>query len=252
MGYSECWENLHKEDIKLEARGLQSEKRLLKELSESEMIKIMFEDFLKQKKPAEMVRLENKYLPENTVPKTVGIVFGCFIPLHDGHMDMIRKAYHENEHLILVVCGYDNDRGEDFIPFLRRVYLMKELFGNDPKITVAVVDDKKIGLTGTFSVEAWETWCKEAFRDTKRLLDEADTVTWYSGDEVYIQKISTIYPEHKYQLLDRTKNDISGTKIRKDIFKYWHRIHPLFQDYLLRSAGEVTYFGTDTDTSWDL
>lgn len=45
----------------------------------------------------------------------IGITFGCFIPLHVGHMAMIERSVRENDRTIIAVCGYDDDRGKDFI-----------------------------------------------------------------------------------------------------------------------------------------
>ena len=57
----------------------------------------------------------------------VGVVFGCFIPLQKGHLSLIDKAL-KNDKVIIGVCGYDLDRGKDFIPFKDRIELIKEIF----------------------------------------------------------------------------------------------------------------------------
>ena len=61
--------------------------------------------------------------------KTVGVVFGAFTPLHQGHLDEIMRAKKENDSgCIVVVCGGNGDRGEPFgLPFKRR-YRMCENF----------------------------------------------------------------------------------------------------------------------------
>ena len=35
----------------------------------------------------------------------IGIVFGCFIPLHQGHEYLIDCAIKENDKIIIGVCG---------------------------------------------------------------------------------------------------------------------------------------------------
>ncbi len=87
----------------------------------------------------------------------IGIVFGCFIPLHDGHKKLINDAFRENDKVIIAVCGYDNDRGRDFIPFSDRYKLMCEKYEDDV-IRVVKVDDHKIGLTGLFDNRSWIKW----------------------------------------------------------------------------------------------
>lgn len=163
----------------------------------------------------------------------VGIYFGCFIPLHKGHWSIIQKAKKENDHIILGVCGYKNDRGEKFISFCDRIKLIKELFKDDKNTTISVVDDHKIGLTGTFSLEAWKIWSNELFNNSGfNPYDTRHQYTWYSGESSYIEKIKTIFPEHKFSLVERNEIPISGTAIRNNPKKYKEGIHPLFAKYL--------------------
>ena len=39
----------------------------------------------------------------------VGITFGGYCPMHQGHLDLIMKAKKENDICYVVVCGYDNE-----------------------------------------------------------------------------------------------------------------------------------------------
>ncbi|MBP3824563.1 MAG: adenylyltransferase/cytidyltransferase family protein, partial [Butyrivibrio sp.] len=50
----------------------------------------------------------------------IGIVFGCFIPFHKGHESLVKRALDENDRMIIAVCGYQEDRGKDFLPFTVR------------------------------------------------------------------------------------------------------------------------------------
>ena len=43
--------------------------------------------------------------------KKVGIAFGCYAPMHQGHLDVIFKAKKECvAGVIVIVCGSDDDR----------------------------------------------------------------------------------------------------------------------------------------------
>lgn len=168
----------------------------------------------------------------------IGITFGCFIPLHRGHIEsMLDRALHENDHIVIAVSGYDMDRVKDFVPFLRRLKLVEQIFDGDARVTVVCVDDKKIGLTGKFDDAAWRAWSNELFLNAQLdSLDPNTLYTWYSGEPSYAERISAIYPDHRFQLLDRSKIDISGTAVRQDPAKYKSDIHPLFWEYLIQNG----------------
>ena len=45
----------------------------------------------------------------------VGIAFGFYAPMHQGHLDVIFKAKKEcDAGVIIIVCGSDYDRGTTF------------------------------------------------------------------------------------------------------------------------------------------
>lgn len=163
----------------------------------------------------------------------VGITFGCFIPLHKGHMSMIQEAFDENDMIIVGVCGYENDRGKDFIPFEKRYGLISQIFAGNPAVKVIKIDDKKLGLDGTFTLKNWELWCEELFKNA-RFDPNGENIryTWYSGEGDYLKKIQLLYPHHQFELLDRKEINISGTEIRKDPVKYENMIHPVFSECL--------------------
>lgn len=58
----------------------------------------------------------------------IGIVFGCFIPMHKGHESLIKRALSENDGMIIGVCGYRADRGRDFLDFEARFKLVTDMF----------------------------------------------------------------------------------------------------------------------------
>lgn len=157
-----------------------------------------------------------------------GIVFGCFIPLHIGHIAMINRSFAENESTIIGVCGYADDRGRDFIPFHIRYELMIKLYHD--KANVVKIDDKKLHLDGTFTLENWTRWCNELFSQAHR--NPNDSYMWYTGEQKYIDKIEKLYPRHGYTLLDRSIINISGTDIRSNVTNYAQYIEPTFYDYL--------------------
>ena len=146
---------------------------------------------------------------------------------------MINQSVSENDHTIIGICGFDNDRGKDFISFRERIRLIKKLFGGRADITLAVIDDKKIGLTGKFDLEAWQKWSKELFENSGFAPDDNhNEYVWYSGERDYLSKISMLYPNHKTVQLCRSIIPVSGTMIRQNPKQYREYIHPAFIDYL--------------------
>ena len=52
--------------------------------------------------------------------KSVGVVFGSFAPLHQGHLDLIMRAKKENDGgALVIVCGYN---GQEFLDSLQREF----------------------------------------------------------------------------------------------------------------------------------
>ncbi len=168
-----------------------------------------------------------------TVKTKVGLAFGCYIPFHMGHLLMVTQAETENDEVILGVCGYDGDRGENFIPFKDRQALMKKRYAHKSNITVSVVDDHKIGLTGTFSKDAWKIWADEFFGNAGYdPYDETKEYTWYTGEASYIEKLNELFPNHKFVKLDRHVINISGTAIRENPKENETYIMEEFKEYL--------------------
>ena len=159
---------------------------------------------------------------------SIGIMFGCFIPLHKGHMSLINQAISENDHVIIGVCGSNTDRGKDFIPFKDRLELMKKIYPNQ---IVVPIDDEKIGMDGTFTLDNWKVWCQELF-DQAACYPDWHNYTWYTGEQSYVDKISQIYTNHKFKLIDRQEIYISGTMIRENPKKYKDYINDTFYKYL--------------------
>ena len=165
----------------------------------------------------------------------VGIVFGCFIPMHKGHESLIKRALEENDKMIIGVCGYRADRGRDFLDFDARFKLVKEMFAEKDNVIVVQIDDKKLGLDGTFTHDNWVLWGDELFFQAGRRPDDAE-YTWYTGEQSYIDKLKVIYPAHNFTLVDREIIKASGTEIRKSPAIHSDDINDFFKSYLRKNG----------------
>lgn len=162
----------------------------------------------------------------------VGIVFGSFAPLHQGHLDLIMRAKKENSGgALVIVCGFNGDKGEPLIPHSKRYRYVREFFADDDLVAVYAINDTELGLDKY--PNGWTGWMAEFERIYTKAVEcpnvEVPTMsnmerTWYVGDEVYYNDLTNMWDE-KAVLVDRiADNPISGTMIRQNPIKHWDKI----------------------------
>lgn len=166
--------------------------------------------------------------------KTVGVVFGSFAPLHQGHLDLIMQAKKENDGgCLVIVCGYDGDKGEPLMPHNKRYRYVREFFADDDLVAVYAINDTELNLEQY--PNGWEGWMKEfksiwdkavkkEFNPVFECLENNTERVWYVGDQSYYDDLLNMWNE-KAVLVDRkADNPISGTLIRSNPIKYWDKI----------------------------
>jgi NadR type nicotinamide-nucleotide adenylyltransferase len=160
--------------------------------------------------------------------KTVGVVFGSFAPLHQGHLDLIMRAKKENDGgCIVIVCGFDGDKGEPLIPHNKRYRYVREFFADDDLVAVYAINDTEIGIDKY--PNGWTGWMKE-FKD----IYEKATVNnpyrvWYVGDEIYHDDLINMWHETAVLVNRTADNPISGTMIRQNPVEHWDKIAAPFR-----------------------
>ena len=166
--------------------------------------------------------------------KRVGIVFGSFAPLHQGHLDLIMRAKKENDGgCIVIVCGYDGDKGEPLMPHKRRYRYVREFFANDDLVAVYAINDTEQNLA--MYPNGWDGWLAEFNRifnkatnqffgyDNEDLNIPRPNRVWYVGDENYYNDLKERNEEAI--LVNRfDDNPISAKKLRTNPIKYWDKI----------------------------
>ena len=165
----------------------------------------------------------------------VGVVFGSFAPLHQGHLDCIMRAKKENDGgCIVIVCGFDGDKGGEMMPLKRRYRYVREFFADDDLVAVYAIDDGEIGAKPY--PDGWEQWLNEFNRIWKKAVTEtcSDDYSrylgknypkrhWYAGDSNYVSDL--IERGEEATLLDRVAdNPICATMIRQNPIKNWDKI----------------------------
>lgn len=156
----------------------------------------------------------------------IGIVFGCFCPMHQGHLDLINRAKKENDRCVVICCGYDNDRGKDFLELDLRFRLVKELFSNDSLVDVLKINDTEIGIDKNWAVDNWDPWLNEVKRLLKTINLGDKQFKFYVSEPNYKDELELFGAE--VVLCNRDLN-ISGTMIREKPLKYWNYITSTFR-----------------------
>ena len=167
--------------------------------------------------------------------KKVGVVFGSFAPLHQGHLDCIMRAKKENDGgCIVIVCGFPGDKGGEMMPLKRRYRYVREFFADDDLVAVYAIDDGEIGAKPY--PDGWEQWLGEFHKIWKKAVVETynDDYSrylgrnypkrhWYAGDPNYVSDL--IMRGEEATLLDRVAdNPICATMIRQNPIKNWDKI----------------------------
>lgn len=185
----------------------------------------------------------------------IGICFGGYCPLHQGHMDVIMRAKKENDICYVIVCGYDDEpRGWEInLNLDQRFEIISKFFEDDEQIRVIKINDTELGLDESMSDNNWTIWQNKAkeliekdFNYIKKYyaLDQNGQqklyftdhpITWYVAEPFYkvsIEKNNVL--SAKVVLMDKV-NPVSGTQIRKNPIKYWNKITEPFKQYLCKN-----------------
>lgn len=175
--------------------------------------------------------------------KNIGICFGGYCPLHQGHMDVIMRAKKENDICYVIVCGYDNEpRGWEINLNLNERYnLISDFFKGDEQIRVKKINDTVLGLDESMSPHNWEVWTNEVKRliiedlNSEYAFNQDYKKTFYVAEAFYKKSIeANTYWVDEVVFIDKL-NPVSGTQIRKNPIKYWNKITVPFKPYLCKN-----------------
>lgn len=171
--------------------------------------------------------------------KQVGVVFGSFAPLHQGHLDLIMRAKKENDGgCLVIVCGYDGDKGEPLMPHTKRYRYVREFFADDDLVAVYSINDTELGLEEY--PNGWNGWMKEFENIWEKSVDYTviSNEETKHGGTLHIDKPKRIWyvgdPNYETDLQERgetailvdrkAENPICATMIRQNPVKHWDKI----------------------------
>lgn len=150
----------------------------------------------------------------------VGIVFGTFAPLHQGHLDVIMRAKKECDGgCIVIVDGRDDDRGGTQMPLKKRYRYVREFFADDDLVSVYAINESELGIDPY--PYGWVEFLNRLFKIFYRASYGARPV-FYVGEDEYAEYIKA--HSHEVVKLERSLNPISATLIRQNPIKYWDAI----------------------------
>ena len=150
-----------------------------------------------------------------------GLVLGKFLPLHSGHLHVVRTAAAFSGQLTVLVCTLPSDP----IPGAIRAGWMREMAAQiGPHLRVIHVEEE-VPQSPDEHPRFWEIWTDLCWRHAGRV-DVVFTSEAY-GDELARQ----LGARHHMVDLVRQAFPVSGTAVREDAFRAWDQIPPPVRAY---------------------
>lgn len=161
-----------------------------------------------------------------------GLVIGKFMPVHEGHVALIRFAAEQCDQLI-VSMSYTP---QDPIDASLRLNWLKEIFTDEPGITVAMIADDfdrpELDLDTRTSI--WAEAMRKAYPKIDVLVSSEDYGAPFAK---YLNATHVIFDSL------RTRVPISASKIRESPFQYWAFIPPVVRPYFVK---KICFYGPES------
>ena len=152
----------------------------------------------------------------------VGVVFGTFAPMHQGHLDVIMRAKKECDGgCIVIVDGRDGDRGAKAgMPLKKRYRYIREFFANDELVSVYAINETELGIPEY--PNGWTGFMYAVREIVYQGVSGCQEPVFYVSEPEYCVMLDSM--GYDVVTLDRTKNPISATMIRQNPLKHWDKI----------------------------
>lgn len=160
--------------------------------------------------------------------KTVAVIFGTFAPMHKGHIDLIQRAKRECDRSVVIVSGFDGDRGEQIgLGLQKRFRYIRETFHDEPLISVFKLDE-----TGMPPYpKGWTPWLAALELLVTTTKDEE--LVFYVSEKEYAEELFS----RGFRVSFTERNfGISATLIRQQPAKYWNMIAKPFRRHFSKNV----------------
>ena len=175
--------------------------------------------------------------------RNLGIYFGTFAPCHVGHFEQIVRAKRENRHAVVIISGYDGDRGDSIgMNLEHRVRAMRQLLRNDSNVSILELDETDIPRYPA----GWQPWLEILESLIRQTIDSLDfdvkRTTFYMGEIEYLEPLESYFTEKwphidiHMTMVDRKVLGISGTEIREMPILNWDYVTRPFRRFFVQNV----------------
>jgi HTH-type transcriptional repressor of NAD biosynthesis genes len=163
---------------------------------------------------------------------TRGLVIGKFLPIHIGHIALIRFAAQQCNELIVSMSYTPQD---PINPQLRFSWI-QEIFKNEPAIKPAMVEDNfdDESLAWSERTKLWASFIKKRFPTVHRIFSSEEYGDFFAVN---------LDAEHIAFDTARNKFPVSATSIRQHPFDYWDFIPEVVRPFFVK---KVCFYGPES------
>ncbi|MEI0518763.1 AAA family ATPase [Brachyspira murdochii] len=157
----------------------------------------------------------------------VGMYAGSFNPIHLGHVRCIIEAANQCKTLFIILCVGNNRNEIDRKIRYRWLYQLTKHIGN---VKIIFIEDNA-KTKEDYTEDLWE---EDSIKIKNAIGEKIDAV--FLGDD-YKNKDSfytRYYKESKLVFIDR--DEISSTKIRENVYKYWDYLPNIVKPYYTKKV----------------